>query len=188
MPELIPEPWRGFLEALDAIATGPVDFHCIGGFVVTKKFGFVRETRDIDVLSICPSNQQNDFLQKGAEGLELHKRHKVYLDVVTVMRFFPEDYDSRLTEMYPGQLKYIRLLAPDAYDLALMKLDRNQDRDIEDVKFLAGERLIISAELKQRYDSEMRPYVPMAERTLDITLRFWMEMIDEVQGKQTEQT
>jgi hypothetical protein len=69
-----------------------------------------------------------------------------------------------------------------------MKLDRNQDRDIEDVKFLAGERLIISAELKQRYDSEMRPYVPMAERTLDITLRFWMEMIDEVQGKQTEQT
>lgn len=102
MPELIPEPWRGFLEARDAIATGPVDFHCIGGFVITKKFGFERETRDIDVLSICPSNQQNDFLQKGAEGLELHKLHKVYLDVVTVMRFFPEDYDSRLTEITPS--------------------------------------------------------------------------------------
>jgi len=104
----------------------------------------------------------------------------------TGMRFFPEDYESRLTEMYPGQLQHIRLLAPDALDLALMKLDRNQDRDIEDVKFLPGERLINSAELKQRYDTEMRPYVPMAESTLDITLRFWMETIDAVQGKQTQ--
>jgi hypothetical protein len=28
-----------------------------------------------------------------------------------------EDYDQRLTEMYPGQLKNLRLLVPEAHDL-----------------------------------------------------------------------
>jgi hypothetical protein len=37
--------------------------------------------------------------------------------------------------MYPGQLKNIRLMAPEAHDLALMKLDRNIERDREDVGF-----------------------------------------------------
>jgi hypothetical protein len=37
MPELIPEPWRGLLEALDAIATGPVDFHCIDGHALLPR-------------------------------------------------------------------------------------------------------------------------------------------------------
>jgi hypothetical protein len=52
MPEtdLIPEPWGAFLRDLDEIATEPVDFYCIGGFVITRKYGFQRETNDLDVL------------------------------------------------------------------------------------------------------------------------------------------
>jgi hypothetical protein len=44
-----------------------VDFHRIGGFVVTKKYEFQRETRDVDVLSITPTTHRQDLLQKGAE-------------------------------------------------------------------------------------------------------------------------
>jgi hypothetical protein len=56
MPEtrFIPEPWSAFLRELDEIATDSVHFHCMGGFVVSMKYGFRRETRDIDVLSITP--------------------------------------------------------------------------------------------------------------------------------------
>jgi hypothetical protein len=37
--EAIPEPWFSFLEELDNIATLPVRLHCIGGFVVTMRYG-----------------------------------------------------------------------------------------------------------------------------------------------------
>ncbi len=81
--DLIPEPWGAFLRELDEIATEPVDFHCIGGFVVTKKYGFQRETLDVDVLSISPNTQRLDFVRKGAEGSDLYQKYHVYLDYVT---------------------------------------------------------------------------------------------------------
>lgn len=34
---------------LDAQLHEPVDFHCIGGFVVSQHYGFGRETADLDV-------------------------------------------------------------------------------------------------------------------------------------------
>jgi hypothetical protein len=181
MPDdnLIPEPWKSFLCELDEIATAPVDFHCIGGFVVTRKYGFVRETSDVDVLSIAPNTQREDFLAKGAEGSELHKKHRVYLDLVGVIEAWPEEYEARLSEMYPGQLKHIRLLAPEAHDLALMKLGRNIERDRDDVKFLARSGFITGQELELRYQNEMRPYISNPETRLDPVLTFWLKMIVE---------
>jgi hypothetical protein len=181
--ERIPEPWNSFLRELDHIATDPVDFHCIGGFVLTQKYGFNRQTRDIDVLSIIPSTQLKDFLDKGGEGSELHRKYKVYLDRVTVIQYYPEDYDQRLAEMYAGQLRRIRLYAPDACDLALMKLGRNIERDRDDVKFLARQGFITAEGIKRRYQQEMRPYVALPEHTTDDVLNLWVEMIEEEMKK-----
>src|ERR1017187_2869543 len=36
----------------------------------------------------------------------------------------PEDYETRLTEMVPGQFKNLKLLGPDPYDCILSKLER----------------------------------------------------------------
>jgi Nucleotidyltransferase of unknown function (DUF6036) len=181
MPEtdLIPEPWGAFLRDLDEIATEPVYFYCIGGFVVTRKYGFQRETRDVDVLDITPKTQRQEFLRKGAEGSELHLKHHVYLHLVTVIEAYPEDYETRITEMYPAQLKHIRLCAPEAHDLALMKLGRNIERDREDVKFLARQGFITPEELKHRYEKEMRSYIFLPERYTDPVLDLWVEMIRE---------
>jgi hypothetical protein len=181
MPDVhrIPEPWRSFLLALDEIATAPVDFHCIGGFVVTRKYGFQRETSDLDVLSIAPGVQRGDLLKKGARGSELHQKHRVYLDPIGVIEAYPEDYETRLTEMYPAELKHIRLLALEAHDLALTKLGRNIERDREDVKFLARENFIRPEELSRRYEDEMRPYIAEPERRTDPVLALWIDMIRE---------
>ena len=59
---LLPEPWAPFLGELDQMAIKPVDFHCIGGFVVTRRYGYVRETRDLDVLSVTPNTQRAAFV------------------------------------------------------------------------------------------------------------------------------
>ena len=91
----IPKPWGAFLRDLDDIATAAVDFHCIGGFVVNMKYGFSsRQTFDIDVLAITPNSQRQEFLQNAAKGSVLHRKHGVYLDLVTVIQAYPEDYDQ----------------------------------------------------------------------------------------------
>ena len=176
----IPKPWGAFLRDLDDIATAAVDFHCIGGFVVNMKYGFSsRQTFDIDVLAITPNSQRQEFLQNAAKGSVLHRKHGVYLDLVTVIQAYPEDYDQRLTEMYSGQLKKIRLFAVEPHDLALMKLERNAERDRVDVMFLASQGLVTASELDRRYRAEMRSYIGVPERSTDITLQLWVSMMKE---------
>jgi uncharacterized nucleotidyltransferase DUF6036 len=176
----IPKPWGAFLRDLDDIATAAVDFHCIGGFVVNMKYGFSsRQTFDIDVLAITPNSQRQELLQNAAKGSVLHRKHGVYLDLVTVIQAYPEDYDQRLTEMYSGQLKKIRLFAVEPHDLALMKLERNAERDRVDVLFLASQGLVTADELERRYRAEMRSYIGVPERSTDITLQLWVSMIKE---------
>lgn len=62
--------------------------------MVTRRYGFSRETRDLDVLAITPNTQREAFLRKGAEGSELHKKYKVYLDFVNVLDAYPETMKS----------------------------------------------------------------------------------------------
>ena len=38
-PERPAEPWFSFLTGLDAALTATADFHCIGGFVVSQRYG-----------------------------------------------------------------------------------------------------------------------------------------------------
>ena len=176
----IPNPWGSFLRELDDIAAGSVDFHCIGGFVVNTKYGFSsRQTFDIDVLTITPSAQLLEFLEHAAQGSVLHRRHGVYLDLVTAIQAYPENYDHRLAEIYAGQLKKIRLFAVEPHDLALMKLERNAERDRVDVLFLASQGLVTPEELERRYRAEMRSYIGVPERSTDITLQLWVSMIKE---------
>ena len=174
----LPEPWLSFLRALDRIASEPAVFHCIGGFVVTRCYGFGRETADMDVLSIVPNTEREAFLRAGGEGRELHRKYHVYLDYVTVIQAYPEDYDQRLIEIFPGQLQNIRIFAPEAHDLALMKLGRNIERDREDVKYLARRGYLTGEELENRYRLEMRPYIGVPDSS-DRVLKFWLDMIRE---------
>jgi hypothetical protein len=109
----------------------------MGGFVVTQLYGFSRETSDLDVLVIAPGEQRAALLELGARGGALHRKYKVYLDYVGVAKV-PEDYEERLTEMFPGAYEHLRLCALDPYDLALSKLERNIQRDRDDIKHLAG--------------------------------------------------
>lgn len=175
--ELILEPWKAFLEALDALATEETRLDCMGGFVVTTLYGFSRATADLDVLLISPREQRLPLLELGARGGSLHKRHGIYLDYVSVASV-PDDYESRLTEMFRGQHKNLRLCALDPYDLALSKLERNIQRDRDDVKHLARTVPFDLEILKGRYDNELRWQLgnPLRE---DLTLKLWIEMIEE---------
>ena len=179
-PEKLPEPWKSFLRELDDAAEEETRLDCMGGFVVTQLYGFSRETADLDVLQVAPKKQRGLLCELGKQGGALHKRYKVYLDHVGVAKV-PEDYEERLTEMFPGVYKRLRICALDPYDLALSKLERNIQRDRDDVKHLAKTVPLDSALLKQRYETELRWQLGIPERE-DLTMKLWMEMIVEVQG------
>lgn len=178
---MLPEPWLGFLSELDRRATEPIDFHCLGGFVVAFAYGFARSTADVDVLTFVPKTEASALVDLGQKGSALHGRHKIYLDPVSVATP-PEDYDQRLTEIFPGTFKNIRLFALDAYDIALTKLERNSPKDREDVKYLARTVPFDLEILRQRYRKELRDYLLVPERE-DLTLKLWIELIEEERGE-----
>jgi hypothetical protein len=179
MPGDLAEPWRSFLADLDALVIHDVRLHCCGGFVVTTRYGMARTTADLDVLSILPSDDQRRLAAAAGCGSSLHESHGVYLDVVTVATY-PDSYEDRLTEMYPGLFRNLHLMALDPYDLVLTKLTRNADRDRGDVEYLATAVPLDVAVLRDRYKREMRTYAGVPERE-DLTLDLWVEIIEEAQ-------
>lgn len=171
------EPWHSFLNEIDEFLDAPVQFHCLGGFVVTQLYGLSRPTADVDTLTITSILRPEILIRKAGKGSELEKKHRVYLDLVAVCDP-PEDYESRLTEMFPNAYKKLCLLALDPYDLALAKISRNNSRDREDVLRLARKIPFDLEVLKARYLKEQRSNLANQERH-DLTLELWIEMITE---------
>ena len=150
---------------------------CIGGFVVTMLYGLNRPTADVDVLEITPLSAANAFAQVAMLGGPLYKKYGIYLDHVTVAQP-PYEYESRLQEMFSGTFHYLHLMALDPYDLALTKLERNIERDRNDVRYLARTVPFDLELLRERYTTEQRPYLGNPNRE-DLTLQLWIDAIEE---------
>jgi hypothetical protein len=172
-----PEPWHSFLRELDERAKQETRMVCMGGFVVTLLYGFSRTTADLDILLIAPQEERSALMEAGIRGGELHKKYGIYLDYVSVASV-PEEHESRLAEMFEGGYRHLRIYALDAYDLALSKLERNIQRDREDVKHLARAVPFDLKVFKERYEKELRWQMGNPQRE-DLTVKLWMEMIEE---------
>ena len=177
----IPEPWKSFFSEIDESLKTETQLEILGGFVITLVYGAPRTTADVDVVSITPNTETGNLIELAGEGSKLHKRHGIYLDRVGIASL-PENYEDRITEIFTGEFHFLKLCALDPYDIALAKIERNIDRDREDVKFLAE---VVPFDLKiltERYFKELRPALGIPERE-DLTLRLWIEMIEEERNK-----
>jgi hypothetical protein len=174
-PEKLPEPWRSFFGEIDAALNQELILHCLGGFVAKVLYDLPRETSDVDVLPLTSSSDIDLVIASAQEGSTLHKKYGVYLQVVGVATV-PDEYESRLSEMFPGTLKRLRLFALDPYDLALSKLERNSQRDRDDVKHLARVVPLDLDILQNRFESELRSNLGNPNRE-SLTLQLWIEAI-----------
>ena len=66
------------------------------------------------------------------------------------------------------------------HDLALSKLGRNSEVDIEDVKYLGSTVPLDLGLLRKRYIEEVRPYATGPPERGDLTLDLWCDAIKEV--------
>lgn len=171
----LPSPWREFLEKVDAALPEPVSVHCVGGFAVSFFYGLPRPTGDIDYYKSIPATR--DLREIAGRDSQLAKKYKVYFQRVTVTNL-PEDYDARLTEMFPGRFKNLRLYVPDPYDLMLSKLERNSGKDRDDAAYLFRTQKLDPKILQERYQKELRPNLGVPNRE-DLTLKLWLDMFHE---------
>ena len=169
----LPWPWGAFLGELNQAISEPVELHCIGGFVVSLLYGLPRPTGDVDYIAAIPRYRMEELEQLAGRGSKLESKYKVHLQHVAVVTM-PEDYESRLKEMFPGQFKKLRILAPDPYDLVLSKLERNSPKDQGDVEYLAKTVPLDPKVLQERYDRELRPNLMARQGWHDGTLKMWI--------------
>ena len=90
----------------------------------------------------------------------------------------PDQYEARLREVFGGRWGRLQLFALDPYDVALAKLERNLQRDRDDVAYLADAVPFDLEELRRRYVDELRPYLGRPDRE-DLTLALWIELVEE---------
>ncbi|MFZ0703278.1 MAG: DUF6036 family nucleotidyltransferase, partial [Candidatus Acidiferrales bacterium] len=157
LPEL-PSPWREFLTELDDLLNEPCELHCIGGFAVVAVYGLPRSTNDLDYYSIVPQHCTDELERIAGEGSDLARKHKVHVHHASVASL-PESYEERMTELFAGRFKNLRLLVLDPYDLVLSKLSRNVERDREDVEYVVKTQHLDAAILRARYEQELKPYL-----------------------------
>jgi len=175
----VSEPWRSFLLDLDNQLEGETELHCLGGFIVAEYYGLTRPTGDIDVIEAVGAASLKTLAQVAGKGSDLEKTHHVYLHIVTVATV-PDNYEARLIDVYPDTFDKLRIKAFEKHDLVLAKLTRNNDRDREDVRRLAGGPGLDPEILGERYATELRFQSTNVGRD-DLTLSLWIEMIKEIQ-------
>lgn len=141
---------------------------------MSQHYGFGRETADLDVLRVIPSQAADRVVRLAGKGSALHKKHRVYIDRVGVANC-PADYEDRLVRTF-AVWSNVRLWALDPHDLALSKLERSIERDIRDVIFLAQAGLIDRDTLVARFETELETFItgrtPTWHRT---TLKMWID-------------
>jgi hypothetical protein len=172
--EDLSSPWPSFLKELDNALSAPVELHCLGGFVLAVLHGLPRPTDDLDYISVVPRYASNELEQLAGRGSKLSRKYKVFLQNVSAIPDVPESYEDRLAQLDFG-LSKLSLRVLDPYDLALSKLTRNSPKDREDVKLLTARLNLSFKTLTERFEREMKPWLPNPERHTLTLEKLWRE-------------
>ena len=148
---------------------------------VATVFGLPRTTADVDVISGVVGSHHKMLLALAGRNSQLHKKHRVYLDLVGTVAVVPDDYESRLIEITPSTFSHLKLFVMEPHDVVLSKISRDAPQDRADVTYLAKTANLDTDLLRQRYAAEIRPYLIGRISYVDQTLELWVEMIEELQ-------
>lgn len=179
---IIEEPWLSFLKDIDDSLESEVSFHCFGAFAITVQLGLPRQTADVDIISAVVRDHYQDLVELAGKESPLHKKHRVYLDLVGAIASVPDDYEERLI-LITTPFKRISLYVMEVHDIVLTKLSRNQPKDVQDVEYIAKTIGLDTDTLRRRYESELRHNIIGPPERADGTLAFWLVMINELQTR-----
>ena len=115
----------------------------VGGSALAL-LGSPRPTIDIDFVGddIHPSELHQTIMQVG-------KELKLYFEPVPIEHFVPLPKGSEERNIHIGQFGNLDVSVADPYAIALSKVDRGFDTDLDDIVFLVQQNYVILDELKR---------------------------------------
>jgi hypothetical protein len=132
-----------FLEQLGSRYPKNAMLSLLGGSAMLM-LGSLRETMDIDYVG--DDIHKNDFqivMEEIAHELGLET------EAVPIDRFIPLPEGNEQRKIYIGQFGKVTAYVLDPYSIALSKLDRGSDRDLDDLVFLIRNNHIHAEELER---------------------------------------
>ena len=124
-------------------------------------------------------NEYDTLMSVAGKGSALHKKHKLYLDIVGAIATVPDDYEERLIKI-DSPLKKIQLSVMEPHDIILSKLGRDAPKDIQDVEYLAKVANLDTDLLHARYEKELRHNIIGPLERADGALKYWIGTINEL--------
>jgi hypothetical protein len=135
-----------FLQRFGEQITVPVTIYLLGGSALCL-LGSPRETLDVDysIESIAPEIEQT--LERLAIELKLD------LEPVPPKEFIPLPDEAESRHRFVGRYGNLEVYIFDLYSIALSKIARGFESDIEDVEFLINQKLISWEALTKHFQS-----------------------------------
>lgn len=138
---------RRFLVSVDKHLSGPRSVILIGGAAAALAYGATRVTTDIDTVNDTADLEEALRLARLDTGLDVPFQSAGIFDP-------PYHYEDRLRPIELG-LDKLQVSVPEAHDLALMKVVRGQENDLEAIQQIADAVGLDMAILVDRFVNEM---------------------------------
>jgi hypothetical protein len=135
-----------FLKRLGEQFPHPAKFFLLGGSALCL-LGSPRETLDVDYSLEPPSAEIEQTL--GQLSSELH----LDLESVPLAEFIPLPPNAEKRHHFLGRYGQVDVYIFDLYSIALSKIARGFESDLEDVEFLLSRNLIVWVELEEYFKS-----------------------------------
>jgi hypothetical protein len=142
-----------FLQKLGEQISHPVKLFLLGGSALCL-LGSPRETLDVDYSlesSPLPGGAGTGEIEQIISQLSSELR--LDLEVVPLAEFIPLPPDAEKRHRFWGRYGQVDVFIYDLYSIALSKIARGFESDLEDVEFLLGQDLIAWDELESHFKS-----------------------------------
>ena len=138
-----------FLNRLGTIYPKPATLYLLGGGALCL-LGSPRRTLDID----CTLGEITDQEQKFVQIMEtVADEMRLELEVIPIQEFTPIPADSESRHQFIGQFGLIEVFIYDPYTIAVSKLARGLETDLQDVLFLLQRSIINLDRLSEYVDA-----------------------------------
>ncbi|MCW8927143.1 MAG: DUF6036 family nucleotidyltransferase [Xanthomonadales bacterium] len=128
MDQYLAEDLIAFLKVTDRHLVKRYDLIIIGGAAASIAYGVTRTTSDIDLANEIPAE-----LEKAMELARTETGFSIPISHVGVFEP-PYNYENRISQLDKSDFKNLRLFVPERHDLALMKMVRGYENDIQAIE------------------------------------------------------
>jgi len=162
---------KAFFERLGENISVPVTFTLVGGSALCL-LGSTRETLDVDYFVESTQPEIEQVLKQLSAELKLE------LESVPLGEFIPLPPDAEQRRRFVGRYGQVDVYIVDLYSIALSKIARGFESDLEDVEFLLKQELIVWETLEVYFQNVL----PRA-RSADIDPREFQQYFDALERK-----